>query len=180
MCLHPDLESLLYTEEEIQTRVAGLAAELKADYADKNPLVVSILKGSVVFFADLTRKMDFPLNMDFMSVSSYGDGTQSGQLHFRKDLDKPIEGRHVLIVEDIIDSGKTLYILKKRLLERGPASVKVCALLDKRARRTVDMEADYVGFTCADEFVVGYGLDYAEQYRNLPYIGILKRSVYEK
>ncbi len=180
MCLHPDVESILYTEEQLQTRIAQLAKELKADYADKNPLVVAILKGSVLFFSDLTRQMDFPLNMEFMSVSSYGDSSTSGELRFRKDLDKPIDGRHVLIVEDIIDSGKTLYILKKVLLKRNPASVKICALLDKRSRRTADIEADYVGFDCADGFVVGYGLDYAEKYRNLPYVGILRRSVYEK
>lgn len=180
MQLHPDVASVMYSAEEIRERISSLAAELKKEYADKNPLIVAILKGSVMFYADLTRAMDFPLNMEFMSVSSYGSGTVSRELHFRKDLDNPIEGRHVLLVEDIIDSGKTLYVLKKRLLERNPASVKICALLDKKARRVSPIDADYVGFPCEDEFVVGYGLDYDEKYRNLPYVGILKREVYEK
>ncbi|MGM9637554.1 MAG: hypoxanthine phosphoribosyltransferase [Eubacteriales bacterium] len=180
MQLHPDVASVMYSAEEIRERISSLAAELKKEYADKNPLVVAILKGSVMFYADLTREMDFPLNMEFMSVSSYGSGTISRELRFRKDLDHPIEGRHVLLVEDIIDSGKTLYVLKNRLLERNPASVKICALLDKKARRVSPIDADYVGFPCEDEFVVGYGLDYDEKYRNLPYVGILKREVYEK
>lgn len=180
MQLHPDVASVMYSAEEIRNRIFSLAAELKKEYADKDPLVVAILKGSIMFYADLTRAMDFPLNMEFMSVSSYGSGTTSRELRFRKDLDHPIEGRHVLLVEDIIDSGKTLYVLKNRLLERNPASVKICALLDKKARRVSPIDADYVGFPCEDEFVVGYGLDYDEKYRNLPYVGILKREVYEK
>ncbi|MGM9680295.1 MAG: hypoxanthine phosphoribosyltransferase, partial [Eubacteriales bacterium] len=157
MQLHPDVACVMYSAEEIRERISSLAAELKTEYADKNPLVVAILKGSVMFFADLTREMDFPLNMEFMSVSSYGSGTTSRDLRFRKDLDHPIEGRHVLLVEDIIDSGKTLYVLKNRLLERNPASVKICALLDKKARRVSPIDADYVGLPCEDEFVVGYG-----------------------
>ncbi len=179
MQYHPDIESVMFSEEQLRQRICEMAEDLKKDYADKNPLVVAILKGSVMFYADLTRMLDFPMNMEFMSVSSYGDGSTSGELRFRKDLDKPIDGRHVLLVEDIIDSGKTLYVLKNHLLSRNPASVKICALLDKKARRVADIEADYVGFPCEDEFVVGYGLDYAEKYRNLPYVGILKRSIYE-
>lgn len=179
MQYHPDIESVMYSEEQIRTRISEMADQLKKDYADKNPLVVAILKGSVLFYADLTRALDFPMNMEFMAVSSYGEGTTSRELRFRKDLDKPIDGRHVLLVEDIIDTGNTLYVLKNQLMARNPASVKICALLDKKARRVADIEADYVGFPCEDEFVVGYGLDYAEKYRNLPYVGILKRSVYE-
>lgn len=179
MTLHPDIKSVMYSEDELHARVREIAAELKDEYADKNPLVVAILKGSVMFYADLTRAMNFPMEMEFMSVSSYGSGTTSRELVFRKDLDKPIKGRHVILVEDIIDSGKTLYALKARLLEREPASVKICALLDKKSRRVCDIDADYVGFPCEDEFVVGYGLDYDEKYRNLPYVGILKREVYE-
>lgn len=180
MQLHPDVESVLFSEEQIRARICSMADQLKKDYADKNPLVVAILKGSVMFYADLTRALDFPMSMEFMSVSSYGNGSTSGQLRFRKDLDKPVDGRHILLVEDIIDTGNTLYMLKDHLLARNPASVKICALLDKKARRVADIEADYVGFPCEDKFVVGYGLDYAERYRNLPYIGILKRSIYEK
>ncbi len=177
---HPDIESIMISEEQIRNRICSLAEELKKDYADKNPLVVAILKGSVMFYADLTRMLDFPIKMEFISVSSYGNNSTSGELHFQKDLDIPIDGRHVLLVEDIIDSGKTLYVLKNHLSARNPASIKICAFLDKKARRAADIEADYVGFPCKDEFVVGYGLDYAEKYRNLPYIGILKRSIYEQ
>jgi hypoxanthine phosphoribosyltransferase len=178
--IHPDILSVLYDENDLHKRIVELGSELKSDYEGKNPLVVAVLKGSILFYADLVRAMDFPLNMEFMSVSSYGSGTTSGQLIFRKDLDKPIDGRDVLLIEDIIDSGKTLYILKQKLLERNPSSVKICALLDKKAHRACDIEADYVGFPCDDAFVVGFGLDYDEKYRNLPYIGILNPAVYKK
>ena len=143
--------------------------------------MVSILKGSVMFYADLLRAMSIPVEMDFMAISSYGAGAKSsGEVKLIKDLDRKIEGRDVVIVEDIIDSGYTLSYLKRMLYSRKPASVKICALLDKYARRVVPIEADFKGFDIEDEFVIGYGLDYAERYRNLPYIGILKRSVYEK
>ena len=179
--MHNDVEKILFTEEQIAARVRALGAELSRDYAGKNPLMLCILKGAFVFFADLTRAMDMPVAMDFMQVSSYGAGAvSSGNIRILKDTAVPVAGRDVIIVEDIIDSGNSLYRLKGLLKERGASSVKICALLDKYSRRVVPIEADYKGFDCADEFVVGFGLDYAERYRNLPYIGILKRSVYEK
>ena len=145
------------------------------------PVVVCILKGSVMFFADLIREMKTPMQIDFMAVSSYGKGSiSSGKLQVKKDLTVNIGGKDVLIVEDIIDSGNTLYELKKMLNTRSPASVNIVTLLDKPERREVPMEPEYKGFVIEDEFVVGYGLDYAEDYRNLPYIGVLKRSVYEE
>ncbi len=179
--MHQDVESIMFSKEQIEGRIAELAGVLDAEYADKNPLMVGILKGSVMFYADLLRAMRIPLEMDFMAISSYGMGAKScGEVKLIKDLDHKIEGRHVIIVEDIIDSGYTLSYLKRMLYSRKPESVKICALLDKYSRRVVPIEADYKGFDCPDEFVIGYGLDYAERYRNLPYIGILKRCVYEK
>ncbi len=179
--MHQDVESIMFSKEQIQTRIAELAAQLDSEYAGKTPLMVGILKGSVMFYADLLRAMTIPVEMDFMAISSYGAGAKSsGEVKLIKDLDRKIEGRDVIIVEDIIDSGYTLSYLKRMLYSRKPSSVKICALLDKYSRRVVPIEADYKGFDCEDEFVVGFGLDYAERYRNLPYIGILKRSVYEK
>ncbi len=179
--MHPDCERILLSEETIQARVKEIAAQLDKLYEGRKPVVVCILKGSVVFFVDLIRNMQTPCELDFMSVSSYGAGTTStGELKIKKDLAANIEGRDVLIVEDIIDSGNTLYHLKKLLNGRRPASVNIVTLLDKPARRQVPMEPEYTGFEIEDEFVIGYGLDYAENYRNLPYVGILKRSVYEK
>ena len=179
--MHPDLESILFTQEQLGARVKEIAARLDADYKGKNPLLVCILKGSVFFYTDLLRAMHEPVEMDFMSISSYGaSANSSGEVRLLKDLGCKIEGRDVVIVEDIVDAGYTLSYLKRLLLSRGPASVRICALLDKLERRVVPVDVDYKGFDCADEFVVGYGLDYAERYRTLPYIGILKRSVYEK
>ena len=179
--MHQDVESIMFSKEQIQARIAELAAQLDSDYAGKTPLMVGILKGSVMFYADLLRAMTIPVEMDFMAISSYGAGAKSsGEVKLIKDLDRKIEGRDVIIVEDIIDSGYTLSYLKRMLYSRKPSSVKICALLDKYSRRVVPIEADYKGFDCEDEFVIGFGLDYAERYRNLPYIGILKRSVYEK
>ena len=179
--MHPDVDSILISEEQIKKRIQELAVKLDKEYEGKRPLMVSILKGSVMFYADLLRAMSIPVEMDFMAISSYGAGAKSsGEVKLIKDLDRKIEGRDVLIVEDIIDSGYTLSYLKRMLYSRKPASVKICALLDKYARRVVPIEADFKGFDIEDEFVIGYGLDYAERYRNLPYIGILKRSVYEK
>ena len=179
--MHQDVESIMFTKEQLEGRIGELAAQLDKEYAGKNPLMVGILKGSVMFYADLLRAMTIPVEMDFIAISSYGSGSKSsGEVKFIKDLDRKIEGRHVIIVEDIIDSGYTLSYLKRMLYSRKPESVKICALLDKYSRRVVPIEADYKGFDCEDEFVVGFGLDYAERYRNLPYIGILKRSVYEK
>lgn len=178
--MHPDVESILFSQEAIAARVAQLGKQLSQDYAGSRPLMVCILKGSVMFYADLLRAMNIPVEVDFMAISSYGAGAKSsGEVRLVKDLDSKIEGRHVVIVEDIIDAGYTLAYLKRMLASRGPASVKICALLDKSSRRQVPVEVEYTGFECADEFVVGYGLDFAQRYRNLPYIGILKREVYE-
>ena len=174
-----DVEKILFTEEELQKRVAELGAQITADYAGKTPVLASVLRGSYIFMADLTRQIKLPLTVDFMAVSSYGSGTaSSGQVEIRKDLSDSIEGRDLLIVEDILDSGNTLYYLRHILNARHPASIKLCTLLDKPERRTKPIEADYKGFTIPDAFVVGYGLDYDERYRNLPYIGILKPEVY--
>ena len=175
------IERVMLSEEQIAKRVKEVAAQLDRLYEGRRPLVVCILKGSVVFFADLIRHMTTPLELDFMAVSSYGAGMEStGRLKVTKDLTTDIAGRDVLIVEDIIDSGNTLYNLKKMLISRAPASVNIVTLLDKPERREAPMEPEYTCFVIEDEFVVGYGMDYAEEYRNLPYIGVLKRSVYEK
>lgn len=178
--VHPDVERVMLGQEEIAERVKDVAQKLDKLYEGRNPVVICILKGSVIFYSDLIRNMKTPLELDFMSVSSYGGGTvSSGELTIKKDLACDIRGRDVLIVEDIIDSGNTLYKLKKLLNERMPASVNIVTLLDKPDRRTAPMEPDYTCFVIEDEFVIGYGLDYAEKYRNLPYVGVLKRSVYE-
>ena len=177
--LHEDIERVLYSEEQIRDRVRELGAQISKDFEGSVPVVIGILKGAIIFYADLLRECDLSAQLEFMIVSSYGAGTTSGKLVFKKDTDANLEGRNVLIVEDIIDSGNTLHLLKNELSKRGPKCVKICALLDKKARRTADIKADYIGFECEDEFVVGYGLDYAEKYRNLPYIGVLKPRVYE-
>ena len=177
-----DIERIMLTEEQIQNRVKELGARITADYADKNPVMICILKGSTMFFADLLRAMRIRLTMDFMAVSSYGRSTKSsGEVEIRKDLSGSIEHRHAVIVEDIIDSGFTLSYLTRMLSARGAKSIKICTLLDKPARRApgITLKADYSGFEIEDAFVVGYGLDYDEAYRNLPYIGVLKPSVYE-
>lgn len=176
-----DIECIIKTEEEIAARVSELAETLTEQYKDKDPVFVGILKGSFIFMADLMRKIDIYCEMDFMAVSSYGSGsTTSGQIKITKDLTHNIKGRHVVIIEDILDSGLTLEYLIKYLRSKQPASLMVCALLDKQARRQVDVGADLIGFDIPDAFAVGYGLDYAQKYRNLPYIGILKPSVYSK
>ena len=177
--MHQDVSEILLTEPALRDRVAEMGRQLAADYADRDPILVGVLKGSVVFLADLVRQMDIPLSVDLMEVSSYGSGTEtSGQVRILKDLKGSIEGRHVLVVEDIIDTGLTLNYLLRYLGDRAPASLRVACLLDKPARRLVEMEIDYRGFSIPDRFVVGYGLDYDERYRNLPYIGVLKPSVY--
>lgn len=177
-----DIERVLLSEQDLKDAVARIGKEIYKDYKDSpNPLIlVSVLKGSVVFMGDLMRAIDIPCFIDFMSVSSYGAGTtSSGVVKIVKDLDtNAIEGADVLIVEDILDSGKTLYYLQQILQARNPASIKICTLLDKPERRTVPITANYVGATIPDAFVVGYGLDYAEKYRNLPYVGVLKPAVY--
>ncbi len=180
MEMHPDCERIMFTEEQLRQRVKELAEEVNRDYEGKTPLVVGILKGSIIMYADFIRHLTMPVELDFMAVSSYGSGAvSSGKLKIKKDLDKDVKGRDVIIVEDIIDSGFTLANLKKLLEERDAASVKIVTLLDKVERREYDISSDYNGFVIENEFVVGYGLDYNEQYRHLPYIGILKRSIYE-
>jgi hypoxanthine phosphoribosyltransferase len=178
--MEKDLSSILLSEEQIRARVEELGAQISRDYEGKKPVVVGILKGSLVFMADLIRTLTIPLNIDYVAISSYGRSTaSSGVVKIIKDLDESIEGRHVLVVEDIVDTGLTLRYLLDNLQSRGPASVKVCTLLDKPSRRKVDIVPDYNGFEIPDAFVVGYGLDYAENYRNMPYIGVLSRAVYE-
>jgi len=176
--MNDDILEVLYSESELNEIVQKLGKQISEDYKDKNLLLVSVLKGSVIFMADLMRAITVPCCIDFMAVSSYGNGTTSGVVKINKDLDINIEGYDVLIVEDILDSGRTLSYLKEILLKRNPKSFKICTLLDKPDRRVVDLKVDYSVCQIPDEFVVGYGLDYAEKYRNLPYIGILKPSVY--
>lgn len=180
--MHNDIEKILLSEEELNTIVEKLAGEISRDYAGKNLLLLGILKGSVVFMGDLMKKLSIPTQIDFMRVSSYGHGTvSSGRVNIILDiLRNDIDKCDILIVEDIIDSGKTLSYLTQYLLNKGAKSVKTCTLLDKPSRREVEFKTDYIGAEIPDEFVVGYGLDYDEDYRALPYIGILKREVYEK
>jgi hypoxanthine phosphoribosyltransferase len=179
MTLHDDVSEVLLTEEQIRARVAELGVELSADYADRQPVLVSVLKGSIVFLADLIRATEIPVSVDLMELSSYGSETEtSGQVRILKDLSGSIEDRDVIVVEDIIDTGLTLNYLLRYLHDRRPASVRICCLLDKPARRLADIEIDYRGFKIPDRFVVGYGLDFDERYRNLPYIGVLRPSVY--
>ena len=179
--LHDDILEILLSEEEIHARVRELGAQITKDYAGKTPFFLGVLKGCYVFMADLTRCIDLPCSMDFMAVSSYGGGTSTtGAGRITKDLSRDIEGKDVIIVEDILDSGVTLSYLKTYLANRKPASIRIVTLLDKPARRRADIKADYCGFAVPDEFVVGYGLDYAESYRNLPYIGILKPEIYSR
>ncbi len=174
------LDEILITEEELKKRTRELGAKITEDYRGKDLVLIGILKGSTLFMADLSKEIDLPLSMDFMSVSSYGDRTSSsGVVRIMKDLDRGIEGKDVLIVEDIIDSGLTLSYLKKNLAERRPRSLKIATLLDKPDRRVVDdVTVDYLGFVIPDLFVVGYGLDYAEKYRNIPCIGVLNPEIY--
>jgi hypoxanthine phosphoribosyltransferase len=177
--IHDDVEEVLLSGERIQARVAELGAQLATDYAGRDPVLVSVLKGSIVFLADLVRQMEIPLSIDLMEVSSYGASTESsGQVRILKDLSMAIDGRDVIVVEDIIDTGLTLNYLLRYLHDKGPASIRICCLLDKPARRLADITIDYRGFTIPDRFVIGYGLDYDERYRNLPYIGVLRPSVY--
>ena len=178
--LYQDLLKVLVTREEIQAAVKALGEKITADYAGKEPVLIGILKGAVVFYSDLIREIDLPLTTEFMAISSYGSATKSsGVVRILKDLDKPINGKDVLIIEDIVDSGMTLSFLKENLLSRGAASLHIATLLDKPERRRVPLHVDYFGFTIPDEFVVGYGLDYAEKYRNLPDIGVLRPEIYE-
>ena len=175
-----DLAYVLLTEQQLHDREEELGRILTEEYADKRPIFLGILRGVVVFYADMVRRIPIPCDFDFMSVSSYEGSESTGRVKVQLDTRYDIRGRHVVILEDILDTGRTLHAVVQMLQLRQPASLKICALLDKYARRVVPIEADFKGFDIEDEFVIGYGLDYAERYRNLPYIGILKRSVYEK
>ena len=178
--MEKDISRVLLSEEEIKEKVKLLASEIKCAYGDKNPLILCILKGSLVFTADLIRQLDFPCTIDFMQASSYGSGSETtGKLKIKKDMDTDIQGRDVIIVEDILDTGVTLSNLIPELERRGARKVALCVLLNKPERRRIEVKADFIGFDIENEFVVGYGLDYAEKYRNLPYVGILKPEVYE-
>ncbi|GIP36352.1 hypoxanthine phosphoribosyltransferase [Paenibacillus sp. J2TS4] len=177
--MHNDIQEVLYTKEQLEQKVRELGQKITEDYQDRNLFVICVLKGAFIFMADLVKHINVPLELDFMAVSSYGQSTKSsGVVKIIKDLDVPLEGRDVLIVEDIIDSGLTLSYLIDILERRNAHSVSVVTMFDKPARRTVELEPDYKGFTLPDAFIVGYGLDYAEKYRNLPYVGILKEEVY--
>lgn len=177
--MHPDLEEILFTEEQLMTRIGELGRELTRDYADQNPLFICVLKGAVMFMADLMKRVEIPLEMDFMAISSYGDSSRSsGVVRILKDLERSVEGRHLVIVEDIVDTGLTLAYLKESLIHRRAKSVKVVTLFDKLDGRKVEITPDYSGFEVPNAFIVGYGLDYAEHYRNLPFVGVLKRNVY--
>ena len=182
--MHPDILKVLYSEEQIAQRVAQIGASLTERYAEdakENPVVlISVLRGAAIFMADLARAMDLPLEMDYMAVSSYGNGVESsGVVRVLKDLSTDIEGRHVIIAEDILDSGLTLSYLLKMLSSRKPASIEVVTFLRKDTPAQAPINCLHVGFECPDEFIVGYGLDYAEHYRNLPYVGVLKPEVYQ-
>jgi hypoxanthine phosphoribosyltransferase len=175
----PEIEKVLISEEEIRAKVAELAAEIDRDYAGREVLLVGVLKGAVMIMADLARAMQTPVSMEFMAVSSYGSSTSSsGVVRILKDLDREVEGKHVLVVEDIIDSGLTLSWLLRNISSRAPASVEVCALLRKPEAVKMDLKVRYIGFDIPSEFVVGYGLDYAERYRDLPFVGLLRPEVY--
>jgi hypoxanthine phosphoribosyltransferase len=181
MIMEKMIQEVLISEQQIQQRIDELGKILTEEYADKNPIVVGVLKGVVVFYADMIRKIQAPCQMDFMWVSSY-EGTESKKMVVKRDLSQDVKGRHVLILEDIFDTGNSLDFTYKHLLSKEPASLKICTLLDKPERRNprVTLKADYTGFSIPNEFVVGYGLDYNEQYRNLPYVGILKPETYQK
>jgi len=177
--LHPDVSHLILTEKQIKARVAELGEQISADYGDESVLLVAVLRGAALFVADLARTIGSPVELDFMAVSSYGSSTKSsGVVRIIKDLDENIEGRHVLVVEDILDTGLTLKYLLRNLASRKPRSLEVVTLLSKQGKQRVPIDCKYVGFDIADEFVIGYGLDFAEKYRNLPYIGVLRPEVY--
>ena len=180
MKLDENIQEVLVSEKQLKKRIKEMAEEITRDYAGKAPLMVGILRGSVIFMADLVRQIDLPITMDFMVVSSYGAGTvSSGLVNIKKDLEEDIRGRDVIIVEDILDTGNTLVKLTAELLRREPASLKLCVMLDKPSRRTTPIKADYVGFSIPDAYVVGFGLDYDQDYRQLPYVGVLKPEIYE-
>ena len=178
--MEKNIQEVLLTEAQIQARIAELGEILSAEYRDKNPVVIGVMKGVVVFYADMIRKLTMPCEMDFMWISSYEGTNSTGSVVVKKDVSADIKGRHVLIPEDVFDTGNSLTFVRDHLLTKEPASLKICTLLDKPSRRKpgVTLEADYVGFTIPNAFVVGYGLDYNEYYRNLPYVGVLKPEAY--
>lgn len=180
--MEKDIQEILLSEEQIKQRIREMGEVLTAEYKDKNPIVVGVLKGVVMFYADMIKEIKVPCQMDFMWISSYSGTNSTGSMKVRQDLSADIEGRHVLILEDIFDTGNSLDFTVKHLQSRNPASLKICTLLDKPERRNpkVTLKADYTGFTIPNYFVVGYGLDYNEHYRNLPFVGVLKPEVYEK
>ena len=180
--MHADIKEILITEEQIRARIGELGAELMRDYADKNPVFVGVLKGVVVFYADMIRAFDASCQLDFMWISSYAGTQSTGNMLVRQDVTTDLVGRHVVILEDILDTGRSLKFTRDHLLSKGAASVKICTLLDKPEGRVsgYEIDADYIGFSIPNAFVVGFGLDYNEKYRNLPYVGILKPEVYEK
>ena len=177
--MREDIERVLITEEELQAKVSVIGKQISRDFEGKNPLFVGVLKGCFIFMADLLRHVDIPCSMDFMAVSSYSGVKSTGTVRINKDLSEDIAGRHIIIVEDILDSGVTLNYLMQFLNQRGPASIHIATLMDKPSRRKAPVYADYFCFEIPDAFVVGYGLDYNERYRNLPYIGVLKPKIYE-
>ncbi|MCL2488438.1 MAG: hypoxanthine phosphoribosyltransferase [Oscillospiraceae bacterium] len=177
--MHDDICRIIYTAEEIEQAVKDLGRRISADYSDKNLFMISVLKGSVIFMSDLMRAITIPCTIDFLAVSSYGAGTDTtGEVRILKDLDGPLQDRDLLVVEDILDSGVTLAYLLELLTARHPRSIRVCTLFDKYERRKVDIKPEYIGLRVPNEFIVGYGLDYAEKYRNIPYIGVLKPEIY--
>ncbi len=181
MAMMDDVAEILVEEADLQRRIGELGAEIAATYEGKNPLLVGVLKGSFMFMADLIRAIPSPIEVDFIATSAYGAGTYyRGVVRILMDLASDIAGRHVLVVEDIVDTGRTLQYIVENLKTRGPASVRICALLDKPYRREVEIPLDFVGFTVKDVFVVGYGIDYAQGYRNLPFVGVLKPELYKK
>lgn len=179
--MREDIEKILFTEEDLQKKISEIADRINIEYEGKDLLLVGVLKGSVLFAADLIKKITIPCEIDFMAVSSYGNSTEtSGVVRILKDLDHGVENKHIILIEDIVDSGITLNYLFQYLKSRKALSIEIVSLLNKPARRKADIDVKYIGFDVPDEFIVGYGIDYAEKYRNLPYIGILKREVYEK
>lgn len=178
--MNNDIEKVLYTQAQVDRRLDELATKLTAKYQGTLPVVVSVMTGALIFTGEMLKRLNFKLNLDYVDVSSYADGTQSGQVHLVQDLSTDIKGRPVIIMEDIVDTGHTLKFLKDLLNDRGAKSIEICALLDKPDRREAAIEGDYVGFKVPNEFIVGYGLDYSGLYRNLPFVGILKHSVYAK
>lgn len=179
--MEKDIQKILLTEEQIRNRIQELGEELTREYADKDPVIVGVLKGVVVFYSDMVRQIKVPCQMDFMWISSYSGTNSTGRMEVKRDVSVDIKGRHVLILEDIYDTGNSLDYTYRHLMSKEPASLKICTLLDKPERRKpgITLQADYVGFTIPNEFVVGYGLDFNEHYRNLPYVGVLKPEAYE-